>query len=107
MYIENPKTRAKHEYKYVLVIKDEYSGYVELIPCTNCSHEPVAEALSWWCARYGTPHILRSDRGSHFMNKVINNLCESWDIKQKFTLPYCPWSNGSVEIVNKTIKRFS
>ena len=38
-------------------------------------------------------------------NKVIERLTRTYDIKQEFTLPYCPWSNGSVEIVNRSIKR--
>ena len=105
MYIENPKINSLHGYKYVLVLKDEYSGYVELIPCKNCTHEPVAEAIAWFCARYGAPDCLKSDRGSHFKNKVILTLAKTYDIKQRFTLPYCPWSNGAVEIVNRSLRR--
>ena len=105
MFIEAPKEYSIHGFKYILVLKDEYSGFVELIPCKACDHQPVAEAIAWWCARYGVPDCIRSDQGSHFKNKVIQTLADSYGITFKFTLPYCPWSNGAVEIVNKTIKR--
>ena len=105
LYIEKPKTAGVHNYKYVLVLKDEFSGQVELIPTEACNHQAVAEAIAWWISRYGKPDMLRSDQGSHFKNNVINELSSTWNITHNFTLPYTPWSNGSVEIVNKTIKR--
>lgn len=105
MYIEAPKKDAPHSYKYVLVLKDAYSGFVELVPCTSCNHEVVVEAIAFWCARYGRPRYLRSDQGSHFKNKVLEDLAKRADIHHHFTLPYCPWSNGSVEIVNRSIKK--
>jgi hypothetical protein len=49
--------------------------------------------------------MLRSDQGSHFKNNMIKELSNTWNITHHFTLPYTPWSNGSIEIVNKTIKR--
>jgi hypothetical protein len=105
MYIEQPTKLSPHNYKYVLVLKDEYSGFIELIPCEACTHEPVVEALAFWCSRYGRPRILRSDMGSHFKNKVVEQLAKQAGLHHHFTLPYTPHCNGSVEIVNRSIKK--
>jgi hypothetical protein len=105
LYIDKPILDGIHEYSYILVLKDEFSGQVELVPAKACNHVVVAEAIAWWIARYGKPSVLRSDQGSHFKNKMIEELSKTWNISHHFTLPYTPWSNGSIEIVNKTIKR--
>jgi transposase InsO family protein len=103
-YIAARTSTSTHSYVYILVIKDEFSGFVELIPCEHANHEHAVEQLLLWKARYGcVPSFVRSDQGSHFMNKVVQNLCRRLGTKQHFTTPYCPWANGSVEIVNKTM----
>jgi hypothetical protein len=91
-------------YTYILVIKDHFSGYVELIPCTTCDSESAAIALQWWIARFATPEVIISDRGTHFTAKIIKQLAAIMGIALEFTIPYCPWSNGAVERVNRDIK---
>lgn len=105
MYIEKPKLGCEHEFQYVLVLKDLYSGMVELVPCKYASHIPVVEALAFWCGRYGTPKILQSDQGSHFKNKILEDLTRRMGIHHHFTFAYCPFSNGAIEIVNRSLKR--
>lgn len=104
LYIGPVKETDPHQFEYVLVLKDEYSGYVELVPCTAPNSDQAAEAIKWWIARFTKPKWLVSDRGSHFKCKVIENLAKYFDIKHHFTLAYCPWSNGTVERVNRDIK---
>jgi transposase InsO family protein len=103
-YIAPRTSTSTHSFVYILVLKDEFSGFVELVPCEHANHEHAVEQILLWKARYGcVPSYIRSDQGSHFMNKVTQNLCRRLGIKQHFTTPYCPWANGSVEIVNKTM----
>ena len=94
---------SRHSYQYVLVLKDQYSGLVELIPCSAADHEVTVEAILFWCARYGLPEMLQSDRGSHFKNKLMAELADRMAAQHHFTLAYCPWSNGAVERVNREI----
>jgi hypothetical protein len=92
--------------QYLLVLKDNYSGFVELIPTATCDHRPVVEALQWWSARFGAPSRLVSDQGSHFKNTVLAELVRlNPSLSHHFTLAYTPWSNGSVERVNRDILR--
>ena len=105
LHIQKPLVDGLHAYTYVLALKDEYSGLIELIPTKRADHHAVAEALAWWISRYGKPKMLRSDQGSHFKAKVLEELNKRWKISHEFTLVYSPWSNGAIEIVNKTILR--
>ena len=104
MYIGKVTSDATHSYTYILVLKDQFSGYVELVPCDAPTSAHAAMALSWWVARFSKPRWLISDNGSHFTAKVVEQLSRSFDIQHHFTVPYCPWSNGSVERANRDIK---
>ncbi len=47
-----------------------------------------------------------TDRGSHFKKNVIKTVLAKVQIKHHFVTAYCPWANGSVERVNRTIFRY-
>ncbi|XP_077232431.1 uncharacterized protein LOC143869757 [Tasmannia lanceolata] len=53
--------------------------------------------------RYGVPHVLISDNGSHF-NKEVASLCEEFRIKHHKSSPYRPQTNSDVEAANKNIQ---
>lgn len=96
---------AEPHYKYMLVIKDDYSGYINLYPAISPDHEVVVDSLLNWYSLFGISLIHISDRGSHFKNKVITSLNERLRVKHHFTLPYAPWSNGTVEVANRFIRK--
>jgi transposase InsO family protein len=99
MYIN----KRNPDYSYVLVIKDDLTNFVRLIPAKSCDHIAVAEALLNWYSDFGIPKIHISDQGSHFKNSVIRELHRLMGSKAHYTVAYSPWSNGTVEIVNKSI----
>ena len=90
--------------KYVLVIKDDFSQYVELYPSRNADAQAVATALEQWFSRFGLVNMLVTDQGTHFKNQYIRMLENKWSMKHHFTTAYCPWANGTVEVVNRTLK---
>ena len=81
---------------YVLVIKDDHSGYVWLLPASETTAEFVAQSLISWFAAFGTVRQWISDRGTHFKNEVVRQLKEKTNSMHHFTLAYCPWTNGTV-----------
>ena len=91
--------------KYVLVIKDDFSHYVELSVWDSADHFAVVEALLQWNARFGlrrgSVHV--SDRGTHFKNNVCHELERMLGIDHRFTLAQTHYSNGTVEVVNRHI----
>jgi transposase InsO family protein len=47
--------------------------------------------------RFGYPLELVSDRGTHFLNNIIEELTRVYLIKHKKTNPYNPKANGLIE----------
>jgi len=53
--------------------------------------------------RFEVPRILQSDRGTHFVNEIIQRLTKRFRIKHSLSSPYHPQSNGLVERFNKML----
>ena len=52
---------------------------------------------------FGVPNSLISDNGLQFNSKVFHEFCNDLDIKNKYSTPLYPQSNGQVEANNKAI----
>ncbi|OWZ08102.1 hypothetical protein PHMEG_00019407 [Phytophthora megakarya] len=91
------------EAKYLLVLKDHATHFVELTVCDSANSTATVEAILSWHSRYGVPPIWVSDNGSHFKNEVMSELRRRLKTQQQFTPAYCPWINGSIERVNRDI----
>jgi hypothetical protein len=53
--------------------------------------------------RFGHPLELVSDRGTHFLNEVIEDLTEEYKVSHRKTTPYNPKANGLTERANGII----
>ena len=53
--------------------------------------------------RYGLPIEIVSDRGTHFLNEVIEHLLEEFMVIHKKSAPYHPQANGQAESTNKIL----
>lgn len=93
------------ELNYVLILKDDLSGYTWLIATSDTTAATVADALLKWFSSFGIVRTWVSDRGSHFKNQLIQLIKESIRGSHHFTLAYCPWSNGTVEVVCRELLR--
>ena len=90
-------------YKYILVLRDGYSGFTWLFPSTSADSDICVQALLKWSSVLGIPQILISDQGMHFKAHVVAEFNRHLGIFHHFTLPHTPWSNGSIERINKDI----
>jgi len=91
--------------KYVLILKDDLSSYVWLYACEAADAETTANSLIDWFAAFSPVPQWVSDRGSHFKNEIISILRDKFRSQHHFTLAYCPWSNGTVEVVCRELLR--
>src|SRR6266540_1603556 len=80
--IVRPLPQMEDGYRYIVVAKFIY----EEIIC-----------------RFSVSRILQSDRGTHFVNEVIQELTDKFQIWHSLSSPYHPQSNGLVERFNKTL----
>jgi hypothetical protein len=95
---------SKNQNKYLFVIIDELSKWVELIPMRTATANKVAETLeNQVFRRFGTPKYILSDNGGQFTSKIMKKMCLQWKIIHQYTSPYHPQSNQS-ERTNRNLK---
>ena len=63
-----------------------------------------ARGLLEFMLEYDVPKVISSDRGTHFVNSIIEELCENMGIKQNLHTAYRPQSSGSIERMHRTMK---
>ena len=94
---------AKSGFNYVLMIVDRFTRLVMFIPTAEPTAIHAARGLMRWSSQHGLPKWLISDGGSHFKNDLMREFTEMLGIEHHITLAYCPWANGSVEVVGKDL----
>lgn len=99
LYLEE----SEEGYEWVLVIKDELSGYIEIFPTYAITAEFTASALIDWFSRNGIPKKLVSDNGSHFKNELMKKLSDFYKLQHHFVTPLIHFSNGTIERINRDI----
>ena len=88
-----------------MVLKDDFSGFIELVPDDEANHSVLADALVDWYSWFGMPSIHVSDQGSHFRDRVSQEFNRILQIKHYMTTAYSPWANGTVEKVKEDIQK--
>ena len=53
--------------------------------------------------RFGVPHSIVSDNGPQFISKAFHKFCMEYRIKNVYSTPRYPQSNGQAEVTNKTL----
>jgi hypothetical protein len=90
--------------KYLLVMGDYFTKWVEALPLPNQEAETVADALIQQVfSRLGVPQELHSDQGRNFESRVFKLVCERLGVHKTRTTPYRPQSDGMVERFNRTL----
>ena len=91
--------------KYLLVIQDCFTKWLEVIPISNKTTTAVTEAfVTTWVSRYGSPRILHQDNGTEFTSQMFCEVCAMLGTTRTTTTPYHPQSNGQVERANQTVQ---
>ena len=55
--------------------------------------------------RFGIPRAIISDQGTHFCNKLLENMLKKYGVTHPIATPYHPQTNEQAEISNREIKR--
>src|SRR5216117_2346329 len=99
-----PLERTKRRNRYILVVTDYLTKWPEAKAMKEATAENVVKFIyEGIICRHGCPKIILSDRGTHFRNKLVEELCEKFEIKHKLSAPYHPQTNGLVERFNRTL----
>jgi hypothetical protein len=90
---------------YILVIIDCFSRFVELYPIPDTSALHAARCILQHLGRYGAPRRIRTDNGSQFVNKMVDELIDMVGSEHQLSLAYSSEENAIVERANKEVMR--
>jgi transposase InsO family protein len=91
--------------KYLLVLVDTLTGWVEAFPITNKKASTVTPILvTEIIPQFGLPASIQSDNRPEFVSSISQKLAQALNIHWKFHIPYHPQSSGKVEHANHTLK---
>ena len=90
--------------RYILVVADYFTRYMEAFPLPNQEATTVARTLvDEVFMRFSTPEQLHSDQGRQFEGQLITEVCKLLNINKTRTTPYHPQCDGLVERLNRTL----
>ena len=96
---------SHHGNKNILVMIDQLTSWPIAVAIPDKEATTIAEAVRKnLILQHGCPEIILSDNGKEFSNDTLAYVCDEFNIKQHFTSPYTPRSNGKTENFNKFLK---
>lgn len=100
------KTRIGYDFVHSLVDDHSRLAYCEVLPDEK---GPTCAAFLARAADYFAAHgITRIERlmtdNAYAYRYSLRDICAKLDIKQVFIKPHCPWQNGKVERLNRTLQ---
>ena len=99
-----PLPTTKNQFKYILTVKDTFTGYLEAFPTRNMLSSTIAKLLSdQLFSRFGFPESIHTDQGSNFTSAALHDLCHTFGIRLTHTPPYNQRSNP-VERAHRDLK---
>ena len=92
--------------RYILLLTDHFTKYVEIIPVPDMTAEICAQKiLNEFISRWGCPLSDYSDQGRTYESQVFKQLCRMLEIRKTRTSPRHPQGNGQSERFNRTLLR--
>ena len=103
--VMGPFPRSAKGNRYVLVVCDYFTKWVESFAMPNQEAETVARILvDEVICRFGVPYSIHSDQGTNFESTLFQQVCHLLGIVKTRTTPYHPQSDGLVERFNRTLQ---
>ena len=104
MDIVGPLPTAPAQKKFLLVATDYFSKWVEAEPYASIKDKDVTKFI--WkniICRFGIPQTIIADNGPQFDSIAFRNFCSELNIRNSYSTPRYPQSNGQAEATNKTL----
>ena len=103
--ILGPLPIGKGQCKFIIVIVDYFTKWAEAEPLATITEQKIRNFV--WRAivcRFGIPRALVSDNGKQFDNDKFRDFCVELEIKNYYSSPAHPQSNGQAKVTIRTFK---
>ena len=104
MDIVGPLPKSRLSNRFILVICNKATRYLEAIPLRSIDAVHIAEELIKVFAHLGIPEEILTDQGSKFTSQLLAELYCLLHVHPIHTSPYHPQTDGLVEQFNQTLK---
>ncbi len=102
--ILGPLPETTNGNKYIVVVADHFSKWIEAFALPDQTSETVASVVvREVVCRFGTPLQLHSDQGANFEAKLFQDMVKLLGIQKTRTTGLHPQSDGLVERYNRTL----
>ena len=98
-----PLKGGTHKEKYLLVMVDKFTKWIEAKPVKTAESGPVIDYISGVGHRYGVPHSIITDNSTNFTADEVKLWCKNMGIKLDYASVYHPQTNGQVERANVSL----
>ena len=99
----NPASTGGHH--HIIVAVDYFMKWAEAIPRVKSDGEIATHfVFNQIISRFGILKELVTDHGSHFQNRMMEELASKLGYKKEHSSSYYPQANGQLETVNKSLK---
>jgi transposase InsO family protein len=99
-----PFTESYNRNRYILMVVDQFTKWVQCFPVPDQSTEVVCQNLIERCfSNLGMPLQIHTDQGKNFQASLFKEMCRVFEITKTRTTPYRPCSNGQVERYNTVV----
>ena len=106
MDIMGPLPTTARQNKYILVIGDYFTKWVEAFAMPDMLASTVARYfVDGFVCRYSVPLSLHTDQDPQFQSRLMKSVCRLLDITKTRTTAYHPQSDGMIERYNRTLQK--
>lgn len=95
-----------HKFKYILTLQDDLTKFSCAYSMITSTTDEVARNLIHFISLFGFPKMILTDQGTCFTSELFRQLTEILKIKNLFSTPYHPQTNGALERSHATLKEY-
>lgn len=92
--------------KYILTLQDDLTKFSAAYPIRSTLADETSECLFHFISLFGIPKTILTDQGTNFTSEMFKKTCECLRIKQLWSTPYHPQTQGALERSHATLKEY-
>ena len=92
--------------KYIMTLQDDLTKFCAAYPLRGVSAEETSDCLLHFISMFGIPKMILTDQGTNFTAELFKKTCEFLKIKQLWSTPYHPQTQGALERSHSTLKEY-